>query len=93
MLHTEKRPDAQGRKRGKRDMISLATLPRVVRRAFITALVVGIVLALINHGQAILAGAVSVDAALRMALTFLVPYLVSTTSSVLAIIENTNKEN
>ncbi len=74
-------------------MISLATLPRVVRRAFITALVVGIVLALINHGQAILTGTVSVDAALRMALTFLVPYLVSTTSSVLAIIENTNKEN
>ena len=57
----------------------------VVRRAFRIALIVGTVLALINHGDKILGfNLTAVDLA-KIALTFLVPYCVSTISSVQAM--------
>ena len=65
--------------------ISIATRPTVVRRALKYALIVGTLLILINHGDAILRGDVSVDRLLRMGLTTLVPYAVSTLSSVEAL--------
>ena len=49
------------------------------------ALVVGTALVAINHGDAILRGDVSPGRALRIVLTVLVPYCVSTYSSVSAI--------
>lgn len=54
----------------------------VVRRALRYAVVVGMLLIAINHGDAILRGDVSLGRMLRMALTTLVPYAVSTLSSV-----------
>jgi hypothetical protein len=60
----------------------LATSGGVPRRAFWVALVVGTILNLINQGDAILAGAsVSVG---KLALTYLVPFLVSTHGAVTA---------
>ena len=63
----------------------IATSHSVIRRAFRIALVVGIVLALINYGDRIVAGTLGVSDAIRIALTFLVPYVVSTVSSILAV--------
>ena len=65
--------------------IDTATRPAVVRRALKYALIVGTLLILINHGDAILRGDVSIDRLLRMGLTTLVPYAVSTLSSVEAL--------
>jgi hypothetical protein len=58
---------------------------RVVRRALAFAAVVGSVLIAINHGDALLAGETSPARWLKMGLTVLVPYVVSTWSSVLAV--------
>ena len=54
----------------------------VVLTAIKVALVVGTVLALINHGPALLALELSRQQMLQIALTYLVPYGVSTYSSV-----------
>ena len=63
----------------------LAFEARVARRALGFAVVVGSVLIAINHGDAILAGDVSAGRILKMGLTVLVPYAVSTLSSVMAM--------
>lgn len=68
-----------------KEFFRLAFLPRVVRRALKLAAIVGLVLIAINHGDAILKGEVSRGRLCRMALTFLVPYVVSTLSSVQAM--------
>jgi hypothetical protein len=65
--------------------MSVATSPAVVWRALRYAIVVGAILILINHGAAIRAGDVDQARLWRMGLTVLVPYLVSTFSSVGAI--------
>ena len=73
--------------------LRLAAHPATVRRAFITALIVGCVLIAINHGPALLAGQVSRGRLFQMALTFLVPYTVSTVSSVSTRKELAKKQN
>ena len=60
---------------------------RVVRRASVFAVIVGSVLIAINHGDSLLAGDVGATRWLKMGLTVLVPYVVSTWSSVLAVRE------
>ena len=60
----------------------MALHPGTVRRALATAAVVGAILLAINHGDAIVRGTMDVDRWLRAALTVLVPYVVSTVSSV-----------
>lgn len=65
----------------------LASQPRVVKRALKFAVGVGAVLILINHGDAILRGEVTTVAFFKMGLTVIVPYLVSTASSVAAQLE------
>ena len=65
--------------------LGLALSPRVVRRALLYACIVGAVLIAINHGDALLAGRVSSDRWWKMGLTVLVPYTVSTLSSVGAL--------
>lgn len=60
----------------------------VVIRAVRIALVVGTVLAAINHGDRLFLGDIDLSTALKILLTFCVPYSVSTYSSVLAIREN-----
>lgn len=59
-----------------------ATHPSTVRRARQTALIVGTILLVINHGPAILAGQLTGERVFQILLTFLVPYAVSTISSV-----------
>lgn len=59
----------------------------VVKRAVRIALVVGTILAVINHGDRIFQGDINLTVALKVLLTFFVPYSVSTYSSVLAIRE------
>jgi hypothetical protein len=62
--------------------LQLALEPRVVRRALGFAVVVGSILIAINHGDALLAGELDSRRWLKMGLTVLVPYCVSTLSSV-----------
>ena len=63
-------------------MANQLCLRPVVLTAIKVALVVGTVLALINHGPALLALELSRQQMLQIALTYLVPYGVSTYSSV-----------
>lgn len=67
----------------------LATRRSVCLRAAKIAMVVGIILAGINHGDKAIGGTLSFMDAWKIGLTFLVPYCVSTFSSVLAIRERT----
>ena len=64
---------------------SVAASPGVVRRALAYAVVVGALLIAINHGDAILAGELDAGRLGKMGLTVLVPYAVSTLSSVGAL--------
>ncbi len=65
-----------------RTWLQKAEHPGTVRRALITAAVVGTIVIGINHGPAILAGDVTFGRVVQMCLTVLVPYAVSTASSV-----------
>jgi hypothetical protein len=71
----------------------LAMRPSVVRRALAYAVIVGTILISINHGDAILAGTLDRGRLLKMALTVLVPYCVSTLSSVGALRAAAKGEN
>ncbi|MCH7885527.1 MAG: nitrate/nitrite transporter NrtS, partial [Planctomycetes bacterium] len=66
----------------RKGWLDLAFQRSVVRRSLAFAIVVGAILILINHGEAILQGEVGMDLAIRMGLTVFVPYVVSTPSSV-----------
>ena len=68
-----------------RGPLSLALEGAVVRRALFFAVTVGPVLIAINHADAILAGDVGAGRLLKMGLTLLVPYAVSTISTVMAL--------
>ncbi len=65
--------------------MALALSRPVVSKALQVALVVGTLLALINHGGKILAAALTLEDVVRIVLTYLVPYGVSTWSAVRAI--------
>ncbi len=65
-------------------VFTISLLKPIVRRAIIVSLVVGIILNLINQSDLIFSGNFSSINLLQVILTFIVPYLVSTTSSVLA---------
>ncbi|MDA1073828.1 MAG: nitrate/nitrite transporter NrtS [Proteobacteria bacterium] len=64
---------------------TIASRRDVVTRALKTAVIVGVLLVMINHGDAILAGEWTFERILKIGLTVLVPYCVSTYSSVGAI--------
>ena len=68
-----------------RDWLGVATRPDVMRRALGYAVVVGAILISINHADALLRGELSPGRLLKMLLTAMVPYCVSTSSSVGAI--------
>lgn len=57
----------------------------VVARALKTAALVGTILLIINHSDALLSGKISMARAARMLLTYCVPYAVATYASVQAI--------
>ena len=65
--------------------VALALRADVVHRSWRVALVVGSLLVAINHGDRLLAGGLVAAAWLKIALTYLVPYAVSTWASVGAI--------
>ena len=67
--------------------LHLAFQRNVVLRGLKVAAVVGSILITINHLPALLAGDVGATRILQMGLTYLVPYCVSTWSSVAAIRE------
>lgn len=67
------------------EWLRLAREPAVAKRALRTALFVGSMLIAINHGSAILRGEVDAERLWRIGLTVLVPYCVSTSSSVSAL--------
>jgi hypothetical protein len=63
----------------------------VIKRASWTALIVGVILILCNHGSAIVKGEVDLSRVLQMCLTVMVPYIVSTTSSVSTLLDTEGK--
>ncbi len=65
--------------------LAAALDPSIIRRAIVYALLVGAILIAINHGDAIMAGDVTPIRLVKMGLTAIVPYLVSTCSSVGAL--------
>ncbi|MFN6105710.1 MAG: nitrate/nitrite transporter NrtS [Planctomycetaceae bacterium] len=67
------------------EWLAVASRRDVVRRALVVAAVVGTILITINHADALLQGEVSVKRIWQMGLTYLVPYCVSTYSSVSAL--------
>lgn len=71
--------------------LALALKPSVVKRALKYAVIVGAVLIAINHGDAILRGDLPPARLFRMGLTVLVPYVVSTLSSVGAMRETSGR--
>ena len=73
--------------KGASSGLAIAFEPRVARRALAFTVIVGSMLIAINHGDALLARDISGTRCLKMALTLLVPYVVSTWSSVLAVRE------
>jgi hypothetical protein len=64
------------------EWLTVALERGIVLRACKYAVVVGAVLITINHGDALLAGEVDARRLLKIGLTVLVPYVVSTLSSV-----------
>ena len=66
-------------------MFEIVTRSDVILRALKMASIVGIVLAIINHGDHILLGTMTVTNWIKVLITFCVPFCVSTISSVLAL--------
>lgn len=77
----------------KRQVMYLVFSGAIVRRAAITASVVGPVIAVINHGERICSGLMAQGDWIRVGISFLVPYLVSTISSLLAINASADTQN
>jgi len=74
------------------EFIKIGLLKEVVIMALKMSLIVGSILALINHGGAIFEGTITRSNIYQIILTFLVPYCVSTYSSVKAI-QNHGRKN
>ena len=66
--------------------LSLCFTKSIVQRASATALIVGAILILINHGDALFSGQVDAIRLSKIFLTVLVPYIVSTVSSASTIL-------
>jgi hypothetical protein len=62
--------------------LALAARPSVVKRGLTYAVIVGAILITINHYDALIKGSVDGERLFKMGLTVIVPYLVSTFSSV-----------
>ena len=63
---------------------TVATQRNTVLRAMKIAVVVGAILVVINEGSQLLSGELDTAGLIRVAMNFVVPYLVSTVSTVLA---------
>ena len=65
-----------------KDWLGVVTERSVVVRALKTAALVGVILIAINQGSVILSGNITGETLIKMAMTVIVPYLVSTSASV-----------
>ena len=74
-----------------KEQLQLALRPSVVKRALKYALVVGLILITINQSDVILSGHFTRGVLLKMLLTVMVPYVVSTFSSVGVLLEMRGK--
>ncbi|MGJ8527590.1 hypothetical protein [Maritalea sp.] len=70
------------------EFITISMRPIVVRRAIIIALIVGTIIAIINYYDKMMGASLSAGDVMKIGATFLVPYAVSTMSSVMAIKDN-----
>ncbi len=70
------------------EFIHVAMRATVLKRAIIIALIVGTIIAVINYYDKMIAASLSSSDIIKIAITFLVPYAVSTISSVMAITDN-----
>ena len=68
-----------------REWLVIATEKTVVRRALLYSLVIGPVLIAINHGQNIWLGELELGSLLQILMTVMLPYIVTTMSSVSAL--------
>ncbi|ENK2326064.1 nitrate/nitrite transporter NrtS [Vibrio vulnificus] len=66
------------------DFISTAKTPSILKRSIKVAVIVGTVLMMINHGDALFVGQVESERVLKILLTYMVPFCVSTQASVSA---------
>ena len=73
--------------------INLATTAQVVKTAIRISLIVGSILALINHGEGIVNLSLSTHNIIQILLTYLVPYGVSTYSGVKALQSQQSQPN
>lgn len=71
-----------------REWLNIASRRPIVMRGLKYGLVVGSILIVINHGNAIIEGTVDATRLIQMVLTILVPYCVSTASSVGATLDH-----
>jgi hypothetical protein len=78
----DRQADRADQRSGWRAWLAVARERATVLRALKFAAVVGSILIAINHGDALLAGDLGTRRLLKMGLTVLVPYTVSTLSSV-----------
>jgi len=65
--------------------LAVAMEASVRKRALRVALIVGSILAVVNHGDVVLIGQATTTVWIKIVLTFLVPYCVATFASVQAI--------
>lgn len=73
-----------------REILDTAKSPAIVQRSIKVSLLVGSILMLINHGDALLAGELDQNRIAKILLTYIVPYLVSTQAGVAATLELKN---
>lgn len=73
------------------EWLKIALKKNILTRALKVALVVGSILMLINHGDVILSNGLSIKEFIKIALTYLVPYCVSTYSSTEAVCAAENR--
>ena len=71
--------------------LQIALRADVVKRSFKVASIVGTILALINYWDRLLPYSLDFDAWVKIAMTYCVPYCVSTYASVGATIANSSK--
>ena len=71
--------------------LSVAMTPEIVVRSLKVAFFVGTVLALINHGDKLVAAGLSMADMGKIALTYLVPYAVATWSAVQTTLDQASK--
>ncbi len=76
-----------------KEWLRIAMRRDVVSRGLKVGLIVGTILTVINHGDAILTGQLMPSAAWKIPLTYLVPFCVSTYAGCEAILQKQNEKS